>query len=117
MDILDTCRNATGRTYPPGYGFALRYLWKAESAGPDHLKAMQDSAWRAVKGQAKRGNPDAAAFVSAYAESRETTPAGGWQFWLIEAAQLVLAEALLGRAHARRTLALWGHPGYEREAA
>lgn len=107
---LDYCLAATARTYPAGYGFALGYL--TDNPGPDHLAAMQAAAWDAVKPEALKGNPDAAAFVQAFTESRQATPSLGWRWWLVEAAQLVLASAMAGRRKSKDTLALWGHPGY-----
>lgn len=106
MSLVDSCIAATSRAYPSGYGFALCYL--TEKAGPDHFKAMQDAAWRAVKAQAKRGNSDAAAFVAGYVSA----PRGDWRWWLIEAAQLVFAEALQGKPYAVAVMRLWQHPGY-----
>jgi hypothetical protein len=110
MDLIDTCLAETKRTYPDGYGFALTYL--RADAGPDHFKAMRESAWKAVKAESKKGNPDASRFVAAYTEANASRPNKGWPWWLIEAAQLVLAAALSGSRDAAATLRLWGHPGY-----
>lgn len=112
--LIDTCIAVTGRTYGDGYGFALAYL--TDDPGPDHLKAIQEAAWAAVKRQAKNGNPDAAAFVSGYVEGVQVRQRGvtwsGWQWWLIEAAQLVHADALGGNRRAGEVLRMWGLHGY-----
>lgn len=110
--ILDTCLAATGRTYPAGYGFALCYL-DGTRAGPDHFKAMQSAAWGAVQRHAKAGNDDAAAFVAAFTDSRSYRPLKGWTHWLVEAAQLVLSDAISGNRKAGAVMAMWGHPGYD----
>lgn len=110
MRLVDSCIAATGRTYPAGYGFALTYL--TDNPGPDHFRAMQAAAWKAVKPQAMLGNADAPAFVAGFAKSKQHVPNLGWRWWLIEAAQLVLAEALRGNAGARAVMRLWDHPGY-----
>lgn len=113
-DLLDSCLETNGRTYPPGYGFALAYL--DSDAGPDDFKAMKRQAVLATARALDAGKPwidDAAAFAKAVAEAESTRPAGGWPFWLIEAAQVVLADALDGNAGSRALLGRWGHPGYD----
>lgn len=104
MHIIDSCIAATGRTYPDGYGFAIAYLDR--NLGPDQLKVLQSAAWRAVERQTKAGNRDALAFVRARSESADC------RYWMIEAAQLVLADALQGNATSRNAMRVCGHPGY-----
>lgn len=103
--MIESCIEKTGRTYPAGYGFALAYL--DDNLGPHQLKALQAAAWSAVERHCKAGNRDAVAFVQARAQGPDC------RLWAIEAAQLVLADALAGDAVAKRTMAMCGHPGYD----
>jgi hypothetical protein len=110
-DLIKTCMETTGRTYPEGYGFSLGYL--DQSPGVEQLRAMQEAAWAAVKRDAKAGGMDGARFVAAYSASAQRIPfKGGWPWWLIEAAQLVHADAMSGNAKSCEVMRLWNHPGY-----
>lgn len=113
-DLLDICRGETGRDYPDGYGFALAYL--KNDAGPADFKAMKRQAVLATARALDANKPflaDAADFANAVAEANGR----GWPWWLIEAAQVVLADALGGNKGSCAVLAQWGHPGYDKESA
>ncbi len=109
MSLLERCRKATGRNYPPGYGFALGYL-------DDRLNSawLRDGANRIVANVYANGrefavdrrHPELVGYVNAYAESDSA------EGFLIEAAQLVLTEAMAGDPEAARVMKLCGHPGY-----
>lgn len=109
MSLLDRCRKASGRTYPPGYGFALAYL--NEGLNPAWLR---DGANRIVANvfangrQFAMGRKDSDLVAYVNAQARATSAEG----FLIEAAQLVLAEAMAGDPEARNCMAICGHPGY-----
>lgn len=109
-DLIPICQQATGRTYPPGYGFALGFLNQHPSS--EDLKLMLQTALDVTPKEAAKGNSDASDFISAYTQSNAQSPSQGWPGWLIEAAQLVLAAALAGSPSARFTLRQWGHIGY-----
>ncbi len=113
-DLIDVCISATRRNYPAGYGFALGYL--CDNPGPDALKAMRaqaaDVVARWIKATVARRpyyGDDVARFVSAVADQPKR---GGWEWWLIEAAQLVHADALAGNAKSAAVMVMWQHPGY-----
>lgn len=109
MNLLDRCRKATGRTYPPGYGFALCYL--DDHLNPAHLRQGADRIVANVFANgrqygADRKDSDLLAYVAAQgvAESAEG--------WMIEAAQLILGEAMAGDPEAANVMKICGHPGY-----
>lgn len=105
--LLDDCLKTTGRSYPDGYGFALAYL--KDDPSVDDLKAMKTAADSALFRWARKrighGN-DAVRYAEALNDGI------GWPRWLVEAAQLVLADALAGGRKSKATLKRWGHPGY-----
>lgn len=114
QDLIDRCKSITGRTYADGYGFALGYL--TNNPGPDELKAMReraaDIAASVIRAKSFVTHPlryDATRFVAALAEQPLS---GGWYWWLIEAAQLVLQDACMGNAKSSAVMRAWKHPGY-----
>lgn len=113
-DLIKTCTDETGRTYPAGYGFALGYLTK--NPGVAELRAMRDQAadvaarWiKSTHVRPRYYGDDVARFVQALADQPER---GGWSWWLIEAAQLVHADSLIGNTKSAGVMRQWGHPGY-----
>lgn len=112
-DTFDRClaaAKAVNRTYPDGYGFALRYL---NTDRPEFNPAwLRDCARRIVSETFEnepeyvhRNDPDLIRYVNAQQHQ-------DWEHWLIEAAQLVHTAAMAGDPDACRVMALCGHPGY-----
>lgn len=113
--IIDECLTAakeTGKTYPDGYGFALAYLrgTKRDDFNPAWLR---DCARRIVARAFEDGGRPICRTdrdLIRYIVAQEKI---GWEYWLIEAAQLVHAAALNGDKEAARVMALCGHPGFD----
>lgn len=123
--------NQTKRAYPDGYGFAIDFLKHADRAIPDLRDAACACAalafkprrrtlrtpWRPVPLHYPFHSADVARFVSAWQPS-----AGRAEWWLIEAAQLVIQFALHPdtpprlRAQCELALAKAGHVGYDMPA-
>jgi hypothetical protein len=109
VSLLERCHKVTGRSYPPGYGFALGYL--SDTLNYAHLRDGANRIVAAVFTNGRefaidRRHPELVRYVNAYAESESA------EGYLIEAAQLVLAEAMAGDPQAREVMKLCGHPGY-----
>jgi hypothetical protein len=112
--LLDRCLRvvndgAKRYPYPDGYGFALAYLdddlnpaWLRDGANQIVSQVYANGRQYAVD----RKHPDLVRYVNAYAEGKSA------EDWMIEAAQLVLAEAMAGYPPAMSVMKLCGHPGY-----
>jgi hypothetical protein len=107
--LLDRCLKASGRTYPDGYGFALTYLddrlnpaWLRDGANRIVANVFANGREFAIS----RKDSDLVDYVNAQAEAESA------EGFLIEAAQLILAEAMAGDPEAARVMKLCGHPGY-----
>lgn len=112
-DLVDTCIKATGRVYPDGYGFALAFLKDDPTTGDlANIRHRANDIVDRVLDFAPADQAladDVAGYVNAWASTGDP----GWRRWLIEAAQLVLQDALGGSTGSARVLKQWGHPGYQ----
>jgi hypothetical protein len=96
--LLDRCLKASGRTYPDGYGFALTYLddrlnpaWLRDGANRIVANVFANGREFAIS----RKDSDLVDYVNAQAEAESA------EGFLIEAAQLILAEAYGRRPRGR----------------
>jgi hypothetical protein len=115
VSLLDRCLKAVNEggpkryPYPEGYGFALAYLnddlnpaWLRDGANRIVANVFANGRQFAVG----RKDEDLVRYVNAQATARCA------EEFLIEAAQLVLAEAMAGEPEAENCMKLCGHPGY-----